>query len=142
MVVLGSHYPNPVADGSLILLSPPNTVLRKRPATSEPSAPRGPTCADTRPQGASVGDAPPPPSKWPPKAHRGERKVDPVGNLGFAGVVYNVGRAWAGRLVEVFTTDGMFCIVSDGTMIRNHPARHSLAKEQAALNDRRRGVRA
>lgn len=55
-VVLGSHHPNPVADGALILLSPPNTVLRERPATSEPPGPHGPTCADTAPNNDSSAD--------------------------------------------------------------------------------------
>lgn len=45
-------------------------------------------------------------STWPPPAARARRKADPIGNVSFAGTVYNVGRAWAGDVVDVFTADG------------------------------------
>jgi len=138
-VVLGSHYPNPLVDGALILLSPPNTVLRERPATSEPSGPHGPTCADTAPNNDAPADAFAPPSKWPPKAQRGQRKVDPIGNISFADATYNVDRAWVGQLVEVFTADGVVYVVSGRTIIKRHTPKHAPDRETAAIRDVRRG---
>jgi hypothetical protein len=42
-------------------------------------------------------------------------------------------------LVEVFTADGVFYVVAEDRIVKSHVARHSSAKEQAAVRDRRRG---
>ena len=64
-----------------------------------------------------------PRAKWPSPAQRGQRKVDSIGNVSFAGTTYNVGRLWAGRLVDVFTAYCTFYIVS-GRSVVTHRAKH------------------
>ncbi len=60
---------------------------RSRPAKQRPR-----TASARRAQGVT-GAAP---AAWP--TARARRKVDPIGNVSFAGTAYNVGRAWAGQL--------------------------------------------
>lgn len=79
----------------------------------------------------------PPVSTWPPLAARARRKVDPIGNVSFAGAVYNVGRAWSGEVVDVFTAEGALCVAKDDTLVRRHDVRHDIRKEAAAFRDRR-----
>lgn len=76
-------------------------------------------------------------STWPPPEARSRRKVDPIGNVSFAGAVYNVGRARAGEVVDVFTAEGALCVVSEDTLVRRPSVRHDVAKEPAAIRDKR-----
>ena len=81
------------------------------------------------------------PSQWPPVAERAHRKVNANGDLSFAGAVYNVGRAWAGQVVEVFSLRrNLFLYIAAGeSVIKRHPAKHSAAKVRAALGQKGSG---
>src|SRR5687767_3220484 len=69
----------------------------------------------------------PPMSTWPPLEARARRKVDPIGNVSFAGTAYNVGRGWTGQVVDVFTSDGVLCVAIDDTLVRRHDVRHDVS---------------
>jgi hypothetical protein len=62
-------------------------------------------------------------------------------NISFAGAVYNVGRAFSGGMVEVFTIDGVVCVALDGKIVKRHGARHTPEQEEAALRRKRPMVR-
>lgn len=74
---------------------------------------------------------------WPRPDRRAHRRVDPIGNISFAGAVYNVGRAFSGFAVEVFTVDAVVHIALDGKIVKRHDARHTPEQEEAALRRRR-----
>jgi hypothetical protein len=76
--------------------------------------------------------------RWPRKAERAQRKVDPIGNISYANAVYNVGRAWKGQLVDVFTVGDKFYVACGDSIVRSHPIAHDRQKETAALRDGRR----
>lgn len=61
--------------------------------------------------------------------------------MSYAGSTYNIGRAWAGRRVEVFTLDGMVYFASGGAIVRTLPAK-DLSKKRTAIADPRGGRRA
>jgi hypothetical protein len=74
---------------------------------------------------------------WPRPDRRAQRRVDPIGNISFAGAVYNVGRAHSGSVVEVFTVEGVVHIALDGKIVKRHDAAHTPQQEEAALRRRR-----
>ena len=133
-------HPSPVIPGPTIVLSAPNAQLR---LGDNVTLGRGGYRWGQRKADCStpVKEQPPvlPASEWPPLAERAHRKVNSNGELSFAGVVYNVGRAWAGHVVEVFTVRRNFYIAAGESVIRRHPAKHSAAKGRIALTDRRGG---
>lgn len=76
-------------------------------------------------------------STWP--AARAVRKPTRNGQVSFAGAVYNIGRTWAGRRVEVFTINRIVHFACDGALIRTLPAKKARTKERTALVDPRGG---
>ncbi len=70
---------------------------------------------------------------WPRPDRRAERRVDRIGNISFANAVYNVGRAFSGSVVEVFTLNGVVYIAVDGRLVKRHDAAHTPEQEEAAL---------
>jgi hypothetical protein len=74
---------------------------------------------------------------WPNPERRAQRRVDTIGNISFASAVYNVGRAFSGSVVEVFTVDGVLHIALDGKIVKRHDARHTPEQEEAALRRKR-----
>lgn len=74
---------------------------------------------------------------WPRPDRRAERRVDRIGNISFAGAVYNVGRAYSGSAVEVFTLNGVVHIALDGKIVKRHDAAHTAEQEEAALRRKR-----
>lgn len=74
---------------------------------------------------------------WPRPDRRAQRRVDPIGNISFAGAGYNVGRAFSGCAVEVFAVDAVVHIALDGKIVKRHDARHTPEQEDAALRRKR-----
>lgn len=74
---------------------------------------------------------------WPKVDRRARRRGDSIANISFAGVVYNVGRAYSGSAVEVFTVEGVVHIAVDGRIVKLHGAAHTTEQEKAALRRRR-----
>jgi hypothetical protein len=74
---------------------------------------------------------------WPKPDRRAERRVDRIGNISFANAVYNVGRAFSGSAVEVFTLNGVVHIALDGKIVKRHDATHAPEQEEAALRRKR-----
>lgn len=74
---------------------------------------------------------------WPKTGRRARRRVDSIANISFAGAVYNVGRARAGTVVEVFTLDGVLHIALDGRIVKRHDVVHTREQEEAALRRKR-----
>jgi len=74
---------------------------------------------------------------WPKPDRRAQRRVDPIGNISFAGAVYNVGRAFSASAVEVFTVKGVVHIALDGKIVKRHEARHTPEQEEAAMRRKR-----
>jgi hypothetical protein len=74
-----------------------------------------------------------------PRARRGTigvpviRKVDPRGDVAFAGTGYRVGMAYARKDVEIHLVDDTVEIYFEGTLIRTHKARHDRSKEHGAF---------
>jgi hypothetical protein len=61
------------------------------------------------------------------------RKVDPRGDVAFAGTGYRVGMSHVGQDVEVHLVDDTVQIYFEGTLIRTHQARHDRSKEHGAF---------
>jgi hypothetical protein len=74
---------------------------------------------------------------WPRPERRAQRRVDPIGNISFAGAVYNVGRAFSGSAIEVFTLNEVVHIALDGKIVKRHDAAHTPEQEEAALRRKR-----
>ena len=74
---------------------------------------------------------------WPKPDRRAQRRVDSIGNISFASAVYNVGRAFSGRAVEVFTVNGVVHIALDSKIVKRHDAAHTPEQELAALRRKR-----
>lgn len=74
---------------------------------------------------------------WPRPDRRAPRRVDPIGNISFAGAAYNVGRAFSGSVVEVFTVEGVVYIALDSKIVKRHDAAHTPEQEEAALRRKR-----
>ena len=96
---------------------------------------------------ASVLNKPEPPAVpqldkrlWPRPERRAERRVDSIGNISFAGAVYNVGRAHSGSIVEVFTLNGVVHIALDGKIVKRHEVAHTPEQEEAALRRKRPAI--
>jgi hypothetical protein len=122
----GSQTSHPYYEGEPIPLPEKNVRrarLRPRAAAEKPSTPRPE--APAVPQLAK--------RLWPKPDRRAERRVDSIGNVSFAGAVYNVGRAFSGAVVEVFTVDGVVHIALDGKIVKRHASRHTPEQEEAAL---------
>lgn len=109
------------------------TPLRGRadPAAREERPPReaglGRVAAEP-PKGAKPEPSPVPQlpkRQWPRPEHRAERRVDRIGNISFASAVYNVGRAFSGSAVEVFTRNAVVHIAIDGKIVKRHDAAHT-----------------
>jgi hypothetical protein len=128
----GSQTSHPYYEGELIPLPEKNVrraKLRPGPGAENPSKAARPE-APAVPQLAK--------RLWPKPDRRAQRRVDPIGNISFAGVVYNVGRAFSGSAVEVFAVDGVVHVALDGKIVKRHDARHTSAQEDAALRRKRR----
>jgi hypothetical protein len=61
------------------------------------------------------------------------RKVDPRGDVAFAGTSYRVGMSHVGQDVEVHLVNDTVQIYFEGTLIRTHEARHDKSKEHGAF---------
>jgi transposase InsO family protein len=74
-----------------------------------------------------------------PRARRGAigvpviRKVDPRGDVAFAGTGYRVGMSYARKDVEIHLVDDTVQIYFEGSLIRTHKARHDRSKEHGAF---------
>jgi transposase InsO family protein len=74
-----------------------------------------------------------------PRARRGTigvpviRKVDPRGDVAFAGTGYRVGLGYARKDVEIHLVDDTVQIYFEGSLIRTHKARHDRTKEHGAF---------
>jgi transposase InsO family protein len=61
------------------------------------------------------------------------RKVDPRGDVAFAGTGYRVGMRFARKDVEIRLVDDTVEIYFEGSLIRTHKARHDRSKEHGAF---------
>jgi hypothetical protein len=61
------------------------------------------------------------------------RRVDPRGDVAFAGTGYHAGVRHAGQDVEVRLIDDSVEIYLEGTLLRTHKARHDKSKEHGAF---------
>jgi hypothetical protein len=61
------------------------------------------------------------------------RKVDPRGDVAFAGTGYRVGLRYARKDVEIHLVDDTVEIYFEGALIRTHKARHDRSKEHGAF---------
>jgi hypothetical protein len=61
------------------------------------------------------------------------RKVDPRGDVAFAGTGYRAGMRYARKDVEIRLVDDTVQIYFEGTLIRTHKARHDRSKEHGAF---------
>lgn len=77
---------------------------------------------------------------WPKPDRRAQRRVDSIGNVSFAGAVYNVGRAYSASAVEVFTLNGVLYIALDSKIVKRHDTAHTPEQEEAALRRKRPAV--
>ncbi len=66
------------------------------------------------------------------------RKVDGNGRIFFAGVRYRVGRFLAGQLVNVQIDGDIVRILHGGVLVRSHPRRHPVEKEEVIWSHHRR----
>jgi hypothetical protein len=100
----------------------PGRVVEKPPNPAKPEPPAVPQL---------------PKRLWPRPERRAQRRVDPIGNISFAGAVYNVGRAFSGSAIEVFTLNEVVHIALDGKIVKRHDAAHTPEQEEAALRRKR-----
>ena len=111
-------HPCPVVAGPTIELSAPNTQLRLGDnVTVGRGGYRWGQRKVDRPQPVEEQSVLPA-EQWPPTAERAHRKANSNGELSFAGVVHNVGRAWAGHVVEAFTVRRTFYIAAGESIIK------------------------
>lgn len=124
----GSQTSHPYYEGEPIPLPEKNVrrvMSKANPGTEKPAKPETPAV----PQLAK--------RLWPRPDRRAERRVDRIGNISFAGAVYNVGRPFSGRVVEVFTLNAIVHIALDGKTVKRHDAAHAPEQEEAALRRKR-----
>jgi hypothetical protein len=62
-----------------------------------------------------------------------QRIADGAGAVSFAGSMYQCGRAWARRTIEVSIVAGSVQLAADGKVIRVHAIRHDRTKEHGAF---------
>ncbi len=95
---------HPYYEGEPILLPEKNVRRTKSEGTPSAEKPAKPE-APAEPQLAK--------RLWPKPDRRAQRRVDAIGNISFGGAVYNFGRAFSGRVVEVFTLNTVVHIALD-----------------------------